>query len=434
MSTELVAGEQANPRAIPGALLGACAVLILIGAAAFAMGLASDPATAWRAFHVNYLYFGALAQGGVVVACVFVIVGAKWPGPVRRLAEGLGAWAPITFVLFLVDFLGREYIYSPWLHNPPPAKAAYLNATRLFWMDLGILGVLAVLTMAFLYNSVRPTLGNATGRGGMYGRWTSGWRGDEAEREIGASRCRKLAPLICLFYAVGWTFISFDQVMSLTPTWYSNLFGAYFCWGGFLSAICATAFLMVLHRNSPGLEDQITKARMHDIGKMMFAFSIFWMYLFFSQYLVIWYGNLPEETQFFEARLGSQFMVDKAGINMMALADTWNLKFFWERLAEPYAKVTLFVWLCCWVVPFWVLLGQRPKKTPAILGSVAFVVLFGFWLERNVLVWPSLVPKDTWSWLGLVQIGVAAGFLGAFALVYLVYTRVFPSLAVPRRA
>ena len=87
MSTAVIAAEHANPRSISGALLGACVVLILIGAASFAMGLASDPATAWRAFHVNYLYFGALAQGGIVVACAFVIIGARWPGPVRHLAE-----------------------------------------------------------------------------------------------------------------------------------------------------------------------------------------------------------------------------------------------------------------------------------------------------------------------------------------------------------
>ena len=125
--------------------------------------------------------------------------------------------------------------------------------------------------------------------------------------------------------------------------------------------------------------------------------------------------------------------VDKSGINLMELARTWDLKFFWDRLAEPYAKVTLFAWICCWVVPFWVLLGQRPKRTPAILGSVAAVVLFGFWLERNVLVWPSLVPKESLSFVGPVQLGVALGFAGAFALVFLVYTRVFPSLAVSRR-
>ena len=128
---------------------------------------------------------------------------------------------------------------------------------------------------------------------------TAGWRGDAEEREASAQRTRLLAPIICLAYAFGFSMIAFDQVMSLTPTWFSNLFGAFFSWGCFLSAVSVTALLTVLHRNYPGLEGEIGKDRLHDLGKMIFAFSIFWMYLFFSQYLVIWYGNLPEETQFF---------------------------------------------------------------------------------------------------------------------------------------
>jgi len=154
---------------------------------------------------------------------------------------------------------------------------------------------------------------------------------------------------------------------------------------------------------------------------MIFAFSIFWMYLFWAQYLVIWYGNLPEETGYFQARLGSQF-----------LQDTWSFASY--RLNEPYAKLTLLVWACNWIIPFWVLLGQKPKKTPAILGGVSAIVLVGFWLERNVLVWPSLVPENGFAWLGVVQLAIAAGFLGAFVLVYLGYSRVFPTLLVPRRS
>jgi hypothetical protein len=148
------------------------------------------------------------------------------------------------------------------------------------------------------------------------------------------------------------------------------------------------------------------------------------MYLFFSQYLVIWYGNLPEETSFIRDRLGEGF-----------LQNVWYLEGFWGRVAsEPWVKVTLFAWLCVWVIPFWCLLGQQPKRTWWFVGPIASISAFGLWLERNVLVWPSLVPEDTWAWLGFVQVGIALGFLGAFALVFLTYTRVFPSLALPRRA
>jgi hypothetical protein len=211
--------------------------------------------------------------------------------------------------------------------------------------------------------------------------------------------------------------------MSLTPTWFSNLFGAFFSWGGFLSAVSVTALLSVLHRNYAGLEGEITTSRLHDLGKMIFAFSIFWMYLFFSQYLVIWYGNLPEETQFFGARLGTEFLMD-----------TWYWEGWWDRVwGEPWVKVTLFAWICIWVIPFWCLLGQRPKKTAWFLATVATVSAFGFWIERNVLIWPSLAPQDTWAFLGVVQVGTALGFLGLFSLTFLVFTRRFPSLAVPKR-
>jgi len=431
-----LATEQVSPRPIPGPALAICLGLVALGVVAFVVGLGSDADTAWRAFHVNYLFWGAIAHGALCVSASFVIIGARWPGPIRRFAEALGAWAPLTGVLFLVSWLGRESVYSPWLHGAPHGKESYLNGPRLFWMDLAIFATLALLSIAYLYYSIRPTLGSvADGAGsGLLRRWAAGWQGEAAERERCAGRTRVLAPILCLAYSIGWSFIAFDQIMSLTPTWYSNLFGAYVAWGGYLGAVSLTALVAVLHRHAPGLRGEITPARMHDIGKMIFAFSIFWMYLFFSQYLVIWYGNLPEETQFFEARLGSQFLVDKAGINHLYLTQTWALDLFRDRLREPYAKVTLVVWACIWIIPFWVLLGQRAKRSPLVLATVAAIVVFGFWLERNVLVWPSLVPKDSFAWLGFVQVGVAAGFLGAFALVFLLFSRRLPSLPVPKRS
>ena len=413
----------ANPRDLPMPLVAACGVLIVIGLAAFIVGDASD---VWRAFHVNFLYFGMLSQGALCLACALVIIGARWAGPVRHVAESLAGWVPISFVLFLVgNFLGREHIHTNWLHGAPYGKEGWLDFTRVYVTDGAMLAIGTLLTLVWLRTSFRPALEGAAERStrakGLFTSWTANWKGDAQEWNASQKRLKVLAPIICLVYAFGYTFIAFDQVMSLNPTWFSNIFGWYFLWGGFLSGIAATALVCVLLRaTSPGWDVEITSDRMHDLGKMIFAFSIFWMYLFFAQYIVIWYGNLPEETQFFQARLGSQF-----------LQDAWYSK--WEYLDQPYVKLSLAAWVGCWVTPFWVLLGQRPKKTPAILGSVAAVSLGGFWLERNALVWPSLVPGDGLAWAGPIQIGVALGFLGAFVLTFLIFSRIFPTLPLPKR-
>ncbi|MCH7645279.1 MAG: hypothetical protein IH974_10650 [Myxococcales bacterium] len=416
--------ERANPRDLPLSLIGICGALVAIGIASFAVGLTTDPDTAWRAYHVNFIYFATLAQGGLCLACAIVIIDADWPGPIRHVAEGLAAWVPISFALLAIGYFGRESIHINWIHGAPAGKEGWLTIPRVYITDLAILFILAVLSVRFLKLSVRPALQGAAERAPhakrMFARWSANWRGDEVELAESARKLRVLAPIIALIYTFGYTVVGYDQVMSLTPTWFSTMFGWYFGWSGFLSGIAMTTVICVLLRNAPGWEGELTKDRFHDLGKMLFAFSIFWMYLFFSQYIVIWYGNLPEETQFFELRLGSQF-----------LQDSWY--FATERLEEPYVMTSLIAWAGCWIIPFWVLLGQAPKRSWYIVGPVAVIMLLGFWLERNVLVWPSLDPENGLAWLGPVQLGIAAGFFGAFALVFLIYSRVFPTLPVPRR-
>jgi len=438
MSSSTASVEKANPRSLPQPLTAICAAAAALGIASFVYGVNADPTTAWLSFQSNFVFYAMMAQAGVILSCIFTLVNARWPGPLRRIAEGLGAWVPVTFVLILVSYFGGagDYLFEWQREGAMYGKEPWLNETRLWGTDIAILGVMTVLSLLFLRASIRPTLGsmasNATGFGkSMAQRLTAGWRGDAEELQAAEARKRALAPITCLIFALGYSVLVFDQVMSMEQGWFSNLFGAFVTWGGILSAVAAIALISVLHRNSPGIGEHMTEKRRHDIGKMLFAFSIFWMYLFFSQYLVIWYGNLPEETLFFRDRLGPQFVIDK-GFSEAAWARAWmGFDFDIARLGEAYGWTSMLVWTCCWIVPFWVLLGQYPKKNPYILGTVATIVLIGLWIERNLLIWPSVVKDGGFAWFGGVQMGIAVGFLGAFSLVFLVYTRVFPSLAVP---
>ncbi len=431
--------EKANPRPLPQPLTAICAGAAVLGVVAFVYGLMNDPQTAWLAFHANFIYFGTLGQGGLILAAIFCTVGARWPGPYRRIAEGLGAWVPVTAVLSVVGYFGRHYIFEWSREGAAHGKAVWLNDARVYGADVTILVLLAIWALIFLRTSLRPTLGGgspgATGFAKTLSeRWTSGWKGDREERDASDAKLGKMAPPMILFFAIGFSLVMFDQVMSMEQLWFSNLFGAYMLWGGIASALSLTTVIALLHRKSPGFEGQITEARMHDAGKLIFAFAIFWLYLFFAQYLVIYYGNLPEETIFFRDRLGPQFLIDK-GYTEAAFALSWtDWDFKWARLNEGWGWMSMIVWLCNWIIPFWVLLGQRPKKTVWIAGPVACAVVVGFWLERNLLVWPSVVKGDQLAWLGPIQIGVLLGFAGAFALVFLVYSRIFPSLAVPERS
>ena len=435
MSTAASAPERANPGALPQPLANICLAFIVIGVVSFVGGLASNPQTTWLAYHSNFIFFTMMACGGLALTAIYTIVGAHWPGPYRRFAESLAAFLPFAFLLGIVGMFGGEYIFEWQRNGAMHGKEKWLEPVRFYVTDLGLLALIAFMAVRFLKASTRPTLRNLAENGDGFAKrmaesWTAGWRGDEEERAASKAATGSLAPKIGLVYGIGFAFFSFDQVMSMEQAWFSNLFGNFVCWGGVLSAVAACALSGVLSKDVDGFEGEINESRMHDIGKMMFAFSIFWMYLFWSQYLVIYYGNLPEETYFLRDRLGDQFMIDK-GFSQAAFAKSWtNWDFAWARLQTGYGWVSMAVWACNWLIPFWVLLGQRPKKTPWIAGPVAAILLFGLWLERNLLVWPSVIKGEMLSWFGVIQVGVALGFVGLFLYVVLYYSRVFPTVAV----
>ena len=386
-------------------LLGVLLLLAALGAAAFIWLISGgNPERGWQIFLVNFLVFTGVSLGAVVFTAATSLSKAKWTGPLRRIAEGFIFFLPVSYLFFWFVILGREHIF-PWLHLHEPlveAKRAYLNVPFLMIRGGVGLALLYLLGWSLVKTSLRPDLAaikdRLTGfRRTLAERITEGWQGEEAEAELMRHKRSRLAPQFVLLYAIVVTFFSFDMVMSLLPTWFSTLFGAYYFMGGWLSGLAAIAIATVILRRRYGLEDVITKSQFHDHGKLMFGFCVFWGYLLYSQFLVVWYGNLPLETQF------------------LAI-----------RRYPMWTALSIAVFCCLFLIPFWGLITRAAKMNPITHALFAGVILLGIFLERFDLVIPSLNQKPVSFPFGLPELVVTVGFLALFILCYIAFMRTFP--------
>ncbi|MBW3660514.1 MAG: hypothetical protein KY397_02630 [Gemmatimonadetes bacterium] len=386
-----------------GWFYGLVVVLAIVGVIGFVAGMLSDPRRAWTALTWNWVFFSGVSVAGAVVAAAATASNGGWIWPIRRFAEGLTAFLPVSFALMIVLFFGIDEVYE-WVHHPPPKKAAWLNPTFFVVREVLAVGVLYAFALAMVYWSLRPDLGRlrdrVTGwRGDLYGRLAGGWRGLDVEVERSRVVRSRLAPAVALLYAVLWTVVAWDWLMSIDPHWFSTLFGAWIFMTHFLAALGATAVLACAIRPYRSFADVVGTRSLHDIGKLVFAFTIFWTYLFFAQYLVIWYGRLPEETHFVK-----------------------------ERLWEVYQPIATIVLLAVFLVPFLGLLGARPKRTPGTLTAFSVVSLIGIWLFHLLLIAPSVFPE--FLAFGWIELSVGAGLFGLFALCYVAFLAAFPSIAI----
>ncbi|HUP02313.1 MAG TPA: hypothetical protein VM737_12480 [Gemmatimonadota bacterium] len=378
-------------------------LLCLVGVAGFIAGLLGDPARAWTALVWNWAFWSGLSLAGAVLVAAATASRGAWLRPLRRFAEALTAFLPVSYVIMIVLFFGLEHVYV-WVAHPPPVKAPYLNPTFFIVREAVLVAVLYGLALALVYWSMRPDLGRLGDRvggwrAGLYGRLTGGWQGLDPEVERAHRNRSRLAPALVVAWALVWTMWAWDWLMSVDPHWFSTLFGAWIFMTHFLAAIGATAILACLLRGYRSFSEAVDRRALHDIGKMLFAFTVFWTYLFFAQYLVIWYGRLPEETHFVELRL-------------------WG----------AYQPVATIVFAAVFLVPFLGLLGVRPKRTPALLTAFALISLIGIWLFHFLIVAPGVFPD--FVAFGWIELAVAAGLFGAFALSTIAFLSAFPAIAI----
>lgn len=365
-------------------------VLLVLGAVAFVGALMADPGRAWKAYLYNWLYWSSIAQGAFMLSVAVTLARGLWARPVRRIAMSFGAFLPIAFVLFLPLLFQGEHLFTWYGKELHGAKEVYLDFPFLAVRNVIGLLILTVLSMMFIRASTRPDAGLVRDLvpqklRGQYDRLTRGWRGQAQEERIATKRMHVLGPILGFAWAIVFSIVAFDFVMSQEDHWFSTLIGPYYFMGGFQGGVALTVLLTLYYRRKLDLEDYIQTPQLHDLGKLLFAFSVFWAYMFWSQYIVIWYGKL-----------------------------TWEQIFLVRRMIAPFGGLSLLLVLCLFVLPFFGLLGAAPKKNPVTLTLFASVILFGLWIERYILVYPSFYSGAETVPFGWQEIGTALAFAGLF--------------------
>ena len=402
---EVVAGLD---RPTPVVLKTISLVLATIGLIVFVVGLFLAPDRVWRALLFNWLYFASISSAGVMFVAAQRITTARWSRPIIRLLEGYVAFLPVAFVLLLLMlFVGQHHIF--WWSNQTPTiheKAVWLNPPFYFTRVILVFLIISTLSLWYIYTSVRLDVGILPEAGagwarGLRERMRRGFRDERRELHSTHSLQGRLAVFLAFAFAFGWILLSWDLSMSLDPHFQSTMYGWWFFMGAWVAALASWTLIVMAWRRFLGRYDLIQDKHFHDLGKLCFAFTAFWGYLTFGQYLVIWYGNMGEETHWMRLRL----------------IDGWRM--------PTLIGVTLM-----FVFPFFGLLSRAAKVyLPTMIFFAASTVL-GLWIHRYIEVYPSIYGVLHDIPLGIWELGVTAGLLGIWGFCYLAFMNAFPRMRV----
>jgi hypothetical protein len=348
----------------------------VVGIGATLVGLAAEPARALASYHFAYVFFLQLALGSLFFVMVHHLAGARWGVSVRRLAEASAATLPVFALLFLPIWLGRHELFH-WTHPDVVAQDPVLRG-KAPYLSLPFFTIRAIV-----YFAVWSFLGTHLFRLSV--------AQDRGDGVANLGRMRKASAPGMVLFALTLTFAAFDWLMSLDPHWFSTIFGVYYFAGGIQGACALLVVLVLLLQRKGLLEQAVTVEHLHDLGKLTFAFTVFFAYIGFSQYFLIWYANLPEETAWFLHRWGE-----------------------WSGTSLALVALTF-------VLPFAILLGREAKRNPVILLTGALIVLAGrlvdmYWLVLPTfdthgpnLAWTDLTALlgvgGAWAWLLCVRLG-----------------------------
>ena len=338
-------------------------VLVAGGLTAFATGALVQPARAWAAWLTASFFFLTIALGALLLVALFTLTGAGWSAVVKRVAEGIAGWLPVGSLAMLALVGGAAVLY-PWAEKPALAKGGWLSVPLYAGRMVGFLALWVLLARAQRRTSLQQDADPAQGL---------------HRRQVGLS-----AAFVIVF---GFTFslAVVDWVVSLDPKWGSTIFGWYNIGGVLVSGAAALTLATVTLRRL-GLLPAVNESHLHDLGKLLFALSTLWAYLWFSQFLLIWYSNIPDE--------GSWYLRQWRG--------GWSFLFWLNPILG-------------WLAPFLLLLPRPAKRDEMSLLRVSVLLLAAHWLDVYMMVAPP-VMRDHLG-IGAIELGALACVGGVFHLV-----------------
>jgi hypothetical protein len=361
-----------RPTGIPPRLKKILIVMMIAGLGLVAAGFAADRTHAFAAFVVNFMYWGGICQGAFMLAVALTITTGRWARPLKRLAEGFGLFMIPLYVCLVAFLLGGGLDIYEWSHwsdydrHSYAHKGIYLTKDFFTLRMVVLLGILNLLNLAYIRLSLRADCGMAVKRMGdkapaLWHKLAGGCSSESEVADIYEKQSR-IAPVIAISYSLIFSVVAVDMSMSLSPHWFANMFPAWYFMSCFWSGLVFLGIFSLTLRDWMGFGKLLDGKVYHDLGKLTFALCMFWGYTTFAQWLAIWYGNMTEE-------IG--FLLLRAEI-------------------EPWKGVTRLVWVLCFGMPFAILLSRGLKKVPAAYLTVTGVIALGLFLERYLVVMPSV--------------------------------------------
>lgn len=367
-------------------VFGAIGVVGLLASAGLGLGDGAAREVLFRGYLVNFMFFLSLALGALFFVLVTHLTRAGWSVPLRRIAE-IMAWTVLPLApLALVIVYGMHELYE-WTHADVVAHDALLQAKQPYLNT-----TFFVIRLAFYFLVWNLLTGFFLGRSTKQDR-----TGDPALTR----QMEVLAAPGMIAYALTVTFAAFDLMMSLDPHWYSTIYGVYYFSGAILGFLALIPLVVVMIQGSGRLARVVHTEHFHDLGRLTFAFVVFWAYIAFSQYMLIWYGNIPEETIWYKTRQSGPWL----WLSLLLLFGHFLLPFLWLMSRHPKRRRLVLmlagVWLLVmhWFDLFYLIVpGSRPEGSPLQWTDLTtFLGLGGIWFAA--LFWRlgrgNLVPvKD----------------------------------------